>query len=302
MSSSDIKRLSFVDDIGYTEFEVSKEWYEKQPNKEDVPALFYSAFDDYSSMLNDLTGKYYEGDRQSVSDPFIGLNWKQAAEHLRDRGHTWGPGIDDAPSDYTEDEMKRGQAEAAAYKQKLQEYSVPPRKEFVEAGQELKSSIPSSEDISFGRAPVDWREEHSDKEIKLCKAACESLGYILELGYGKSKDSFAVSVDYHGWLPGRGGNIHKFFVSGIKSIEDCLQLVADFSAIGARPTTWYKDNFHYSTRNTGELRMELIRRFGLQEFENKVPSLDAQIQSAAARAAKAQSIAGMERVNPEPEI
>lgn len=55
------KKLSFVDDVGYTEFEVSKDWYEKQPDKSDVVRLFHAACADDTSHFNDLTGKYYGG-------------------------------------------------------------------------------------------------------------------------------------------------------------------------------------------------------------------------------------------------
>lgn len=85
-------------------------------------------------------------------------------------------------------------------------------------------------------------------------------------------------------MPNRGGNIHKFFVSGIKNIEDCLQLVADFGAIGQRSTTWYGERFHFYTRDSGELRMELIRRFGFEE--PKSVSLDEKIESAKERSEK----------------
>ncbi len=67
-------------------------------------------------------------------------------------------------------------------------------------------------------------------------------------------------------MDNRGGNLHKFFVCGIKCLNDCLQLVADFSAIGLTPATWYGKDFHCTLRHTGELYYELIRAFGEDEF------------------------------------
>lgn len=117
------------------------------------------------------------------------------------------------------------------------------------------------------------------------------MGYSLELGWPKDLkeqtkkiETFSVSIEYYGWLPDRGGNIHKFFVSGIEDIEDCLQLVADFDAIGQRSTTWYGERFHFCTRDSGELRMELIRRFGFEE--PKRVSLNETIELAKERSEK----------------
>ncbi len=173
-----------------------------------------------------------------------------------------------------------------AYRQKLRAYSVEPRKEFADAGEALKKeAAPSSVDAG---ALLAWQRKQNDEALALCKSAAKSLGYSLELGWPedfreKTKDAFSVSIEYHGWLPGRGGNIHKFFVCGIEDVEDCLQLVADFGAIGHRSTTWYGERFHFYTRDTGELRMELIRRFGFEE--PKSVSLDEKLSDAAERSA-----------------
>lgn len=197
------------------------------------------------------------------------MSWEKEYEYLRDKGHTWGPGIDDVVEP-TEEEIARRKASREAYRQKLKAYSVEPRKEFADAGKALREEpAPSSVD---GGALLAWQRKYNDTALALCKSAAKSLGYSLELGWPKNlreqtkrEETFFVSIEYHGWLPDRGGNIHNFFVSGIKDVEDCLQLVADFGAVGQWSTIWYGENFHYSTRNTGELRMELIRRFGFEE-------------------------------------
>ena len=63
-----------------------------------------------------------------------------------------------------------------------------------------------------------------------------------------------------------------------------MQLVSDFGAIGQWSTTWYGERFHFYTRDSGELRMELIRRFGFEE--PKSVSLDKTIESAKERSEK----------------
>lgn len=212
------------------------------------------------------------------------MGWEKEYEHLRDRGRTWGPGIDDA-IEPSEEEIARHQAQMNAYRQKLKAYSVEPRKEFADAGETLRAEpAPSSTDAG---ALIAWQRKYNDAALALCKSAAKSLGYSLEPGWPKDiraetkrKETFAVSIEYYGLLPGRGGNIHKFFVSGIEDVEDCLQLVADFGAAGQRSTTWYGENFHYSTRDTGELRNELIRRFGVGE---RSASLDETIDNATER-------------------
>lgn len=227
------------------------------------------------------------------------MNWEKEYEHLRDRGKTWGPGVDDV-EEPSEEEIARQDALMVAYREKLKAYSVEPRKEFVEAGKELKASIPGQYDY--------WREDYHKKKISLCQDACKSLGYSMELGWVRNhldanleRNTFSISVEYYGWLPDRGGNIHKFFVCGIDDVEDCLQLVADFSAIGATPTTWYGENFHYTSGNTGEVRNELIRRYGIGEIDVSSSgqclqheSIDSVIADAEARVEKVSS-AGIDK-------
>lgn len=64
LNTSSVKRLSFHDDIGYTEFEVSLQWYNNQPKKDDVANLFHKACADDSSGFKDVTGKYYDGSQR----------------------------------------------------------------------------------------------------------------------------------------------------------------------------------------------------------------------------------------------
>ena len=221
------------------------------------------------------------------------MGWEKEYEHWRDRGRTWGPGVDDVEEPSAE-VVARRKASREAYLQKLKTYSVEQRKEFAEAGKALKEeAAPSSVDTG---ALLAWQRKYNDATLALCKSAAESLGYSLELGWPqnfreqtKNSETFSVSIEYHGWLPDRGGNIHKFFVCGIENVEDCLQLVADFGAVGQWSTTWYGENFHYSTRNTGELRNELIRRFGIGEPVSR--SLDETLENATERSGETGSSA-----------
>lgn len=216
------------------------------------------------------------------------MSWEKEYEHWRDRGKTWGPGVDDVEEPSAE-MIARRKASRDAYLQKLKAYSVEPRKEFAVAGKALKEeAAPSSVDAG---ALLAWQRKYNDATLALCKSAAKSLGYSLELGWPqnlreqtKNSEAFSLSIEYHGWLPGKGGNIHKFFVCGIKDVEDCLQLVADFGAVGQWSTTWYGEDFHYSTRNTGELRNELIRRFGIGEPVGQ--TLDATLENAKERSEK----------------
>ena len=217
------------------------------------------------------------------------MGWEREYEHWRDRGKTWGPGIDDV-EEPTEEEMAQHQARMDAYRQKLKAYSVEPRKEFADAGEALRAEpAPSSVD---GGALLAWQRKHNDETLALCKSAAKSLGYSLELGWPKDlreqtkrKEAFSVSIEHHGWLPDIGGNLHKFFVCGIEDVEDCLQLVADFGAVGKWSTTWYGESFYYTTRNTGELRNELIWRYGIGKPVQQ--SLEDKLEEATERSEKA---------------
>ena len=56
--SSNVMVLSFLVEIGFTQFSVSAAWYEKQEDKDDVAGLFEQAsFDEEESGFRDVTGK-----------------------------------------------------------------------------------------------------------------------------------------------------------------------------------------------------------------------------------------------------
>lgn len=188
------------------------------------------------------------------------MGWQREYEYWRDMGHTWGPGIDDK-NELSEEEQAEEEKRYEAYLKKKEEYTVAPRNEFLEAGKEIQKTLPSHHDIIFGNAPLKWREDYSSQAMELCKKAAESLGYTFALAEGciKKENHFAIGVDSYGWLPDRGGNIHKFIAYDITNLEDCLQLVADFAAIGREATTYFDNGFHYTTKNTGDLRIELER-------------------------------------------
>ncbi len=241
------------------------------------------------------------------------MGWEKEYEHWRDMGHTWGPGVDDT-YEFSEEELAEREARQQAFQEKLESYRVPARREYILAGKELEKITPDSKDIIYGRASFHWREKLSDAEITLCKKAAESLGYQLVPmdSSVKQAQSFAVIVKRYGWLPDRGGNIHPYAVSGIKNLEDCLQLVADFSAIGQNVTTYYDKDFHYSCNDTGELRYMLERRceyLGLelpktQKQPQSNPSLASQVQDASVKAEKIQQFSRSQPLKkpPDPEL
>ena len=219
------------------------------------------------------------------------MGWEREYEHWRDMGHTWGPGVDDTEA-YTEEELAEIEKRHQAYLQKLESYRIPAREAFLQAGQALKRTLPDHKSIIYGTAPYRWREQYSDARLALCKNAAESLGYQLNLSDEamKGEGLFAVTVEYYGWLPDRGGNLHRYAASGIRNLEDCLQLTADFAAIGMQVTTFFDKSFHYTCNDTGELRYELehwCTSYGITlpqkaECSPAKPSFEKQILSAAA--------------------
>lgn len=240
------------------------------------------------------------------------MGWEKEYEHWRDMGHTWGPGIDDVQN-YSEEELAEMQQRQDVFQQKLSEYRVSPREKYLRAGKALKDSLPSHHDIIYGNAPFDWREKYSDERMKLCQEATESLGY--RFGFMdhslRSDGLFVVAADYYGWLPNRGGNIHRFAATGIGNLEDCLQLVADFVAIGQAVTTYFGKDFHYSCKDTGELRYELeswCKMFGIalphkEEMQTK-SSFESQVHSAKTVAEALQSSSDTRKLEQmsEPEL
>lgn len=220
------------------------------------------------------------------------MGWEREYERWRDMGHTWGPGIDDV-REYTEEELARQQKEWTAYQEKVASHRVAPRPEYLQVGKKLEEKLPPRKDRISGTVSYDWRSRHNDAQLELCRQAAESLGYSFCLFDRSLKHElcFSVTIDYYGWLPDRSGNIHRYAASGIQNIEDCLQLVADFTAIGKSVTTYFDKHFHYSCKDTGELYLELERwcsREGITLPATTKPaahhSLDSQVTAAKAAA------------------
>ena len=186
------------------------------------------------------------------------MRWEREYEHFRDMGHTWGPGIDDQ-AEYTEAERLEDQRSFEAYQKKLGEYRVAPRAVYLDAGKALKATLPDHKSIIYGTAPLYWREDYSEAQMDLCRQATESLGYRFlprhETRWLPNK--FAIQVQQYGFLPDVGGNIHHFRAVDVSNLQDCLQLTADFVAIGQHPTVFFDQAFHISCDDTGRLRMEL---------------------------------------------
>lgn len=197
------------------------------------------------------------------------MGWEKDYERWRDMGHTWGPGIDDR-REPTPEEIAENEAQRKAYEEKIASVRVEPRENVRLAGEKLTNV----------KVPYALRQQYSDARLDCAKKVAQSLGYELKLSELKDRnpDKFMVSVEYHGNISGLGGNIHRFSVSNIDNIKDCLQLVADFSALGYWSTTWYKNN-HISLNQTGVLRLEMVRWGFPLEQDNK-KSIDEQINIA----------------------
>lgn len=186
------------------------------------------------------------------------MGWEREYEHWRDMGHTWGPGIDDY-EEPTEEEALEYKARFAAYEKELSVIRVQPRQRWVDKGADLEADIPELKELSKHSSPYNWRERLSAAKIQACKEAAEEMGYSFGVRTGaEDKDKFLVKVEFYGDLPGCGGNIHPFVASGIDNPNDCLQLVADFRAIGKHTTTFYK-GYHISEDNTARLLKEMER-------------------------------------------
>lgn len=73
--SSDMETFSFVDEIGYTEFAVSSDWFKNHGSEAETPeALYHLACADDASQLTDLTGKYYEKQQRDSKPAISPLN------------------------------------------------------------------------------------------------------------------------------------------------------------------------------------------------------------------------------------
>lgn len=173
------------------------------------------------------------------------MGWEKEYEHWRDYGHTWGPGIDDR-REPTEEEIAANEAWWKEYEAKKDRLRVAPREKYVQAIKELDAMDTSSyQDL----------KKYRTLKLELCKQAAEELGYSL-VSFNHSnrdKDSFTIKIEHHD-----DGRIYSYGVTGIKNINDCLQLTADLNLFSGWPNIWYKD-YLYSTADTGELRIEMER-------------------------------------------
>lgn len=187
------------------------------------------------------------------------MNWLKEVEHMRDYGHTWGPGIDDK-EEPTEREIQQKKAWWKEYEEKKAKIRVAPSEEIKRAAEQLKSSLPDSPAISSGQVPYNWRESYSDRKLELAKKAARNLGYELLLKDREDvdKNQFMIAIEYYGYLPDYAGNIHCYDVRNIPSKEDCLKLFADFAEIGYWPTVWYQEH-HIQLGDSADLRLEMIQ-------------------------------------------
>lgn len=188
------------------------------------------------------------------------MGWEKEYEHWRDYGHTWGPGIDDR-REPTEEEIEANNAWWREYEAKKDRIRVAPREEYVLAKKKLDEMSPSSEDIIRGKAPYGYERKCSEQFINYCRQAVESMGYELVKGYPygtRDRDKFSVSVECSGFEPGDHGRIIKYSVNNIPTKEDCLQLFADFTALGDWPTVYHKD-YIINLPDSAELRLEMER-------------------------------------------
>lgn len=192
-------------------------------------------------------------------------------DYWRNKGYTMNPNIN--KSEISNKDIVEENKRYENYLQNINENVVIPRKEYSDAGKPF-----SGEDSSY-----DFYEVNNYRVLELCSEAAESLGYSFVLADRpiRKDKMFAVGVDYYGHIEGRSGNIHKYVVYDVPNFEDCLQLVADFGAIGNESTIYFDKGFYYSTKNAGELRMELEKwskdwnvALPSKEFKSKVEFKD----------------------------
>ena len=218
------------------------------------------------------------------------MNWIKEVEHMRDYGHTWGPGIDDR-EEATKEEILQNKAWWQETYEKKKKIRVQPREQIKRAAESLKASLPDSHAFSSGAAPGNWREQYAKQKLELARIAANDAGYELILRNQEDwdKNKFMISIEYYGYLPDRNGNIHHYAVNNILEKETCLQLFADFAEIGYWPTVFYKDA-HIKLHDSADLRLEMVTwGFPLKEDRN---TLDEKIQSAKARTALERAEAG----------
>lgn len=205
------------------------------------------------------------------------MGWEKEYEHMRDYGHTWGPGLD-GDSEPSEAEVSKAAARRQAYEEKRAKLRVVPSDAALKAGKKLEEMVSG---FSSNGGANSLLQRHFQEQLNYAKSIAKDLGY--DLVYcslkDRDRDKFTVSVEFHGYVPGEGGGIHRFSVVDIDNIKDCLQLVEDFSELGYWSTTWHKD-YHITLKDSGDLRLEMVR-WGFP-LEDVPPSIDEQITRAEA--------------------
>lgn len=207
------------------------------------------------------------------------MGWEKEYEHMRDYGHTWGPGLD-SDSEPSETVASEAAVRRQAYEEKRARLRVEPSDAAMEAGKALAETV-SGFSANGGADSYNLLQRHSQEQLTYAKRIAKDLGYDLVCCSlkGRDRDKFTVSVEFHGYVPGEGGGIHRFSVVDINNIKDCLQLVEDFSELGYWSTTWHKD-YHITVKDSGDLRLEMVR-WGFP-FDNGPQSIDEQISNARA--------------------
>lgn len=202
------------------------------------------------------------------------MGWENDYEHWRDKGHTWGPGIDDY-EEPTEEERLETLKMMQNYEKELEKLRVNPREEFVLKGKELDRLW---DEIRYPAKYPDSGTTLDDVRsvtFNACKDAAESLGYSFSLRDREKENpnTITVAVEFIGTIPERAGNLHQYTVSGIENPNDALQLVEDFFVLGRNSITYYKNHF-ICMDDSGMLRKEM-ENWGIN-FENssKEVSLD----------------------------
>lgn len=201
------------------------------------------------------------------------MGWEKEYEHMRDYGHTWGPGLE-GDSEPSETEVSEAAARRQAFEEKRAKLRVEPSDVAVQGRKELDERFSGSSVYEEARA-------YNQEQLNYAKKVAQGLGY--DLGCcslrDRDRDKFTVSVEFHGQVSGEVGSIHRFSVVDIDNIKDCLQLVEDFSELGYWSTTWHKD-YHICLKDSGDLRLEMVR-WGFP-LDNIRSNLDEQINRAKA--------------------
>lgn len=173
------------------------------------------------------------------------MGWLKDAEYIRDFGHTWGPGIDDyeEPSD---SEVVESLQRRKAYEEKLSKLRVRPRKIALDKYEEF--------------CHIENRYLYCEKQLEVATQLVNTLGYELKLRSIEkwNKNTFLISIEYLGYLEGKDNNLHHFSVHNVTNIQDCLQLVADLTALKYWVNIWYEEHI-ISVNDSAKLALSMQR-------------------------------------------